>query len=237
MLDEYGTVIATTTSDSSGDYAFTDLPAGSYTVRVVQSTIPDGLESSTDYDGGTDGRAVVVLGEGESRSDVDFGHRGTGSIGDTVWNDVDEDGVIDLAEPPISGAEITLTWAGFDGEFGTGDDYTFPIQVTGNDGKYLFEHLPPGDYTVTVDTTSVPGMDPTTPTEKVLLLGPGEDYELGDFGFAVPEPDEELPLTGFGADRLLVLGIGLIALGSLALLAIRRREGRWQMSLERIDRD
>ncbi|MBI5156899.1 MAG: hypothetical protein HZA58_02665, partial [Acidimicrobiia bacterium] len=86
------TVIAGTTSNGSGGYSFGGLPAGNYTVRVIQATIPAGYASSVDYDGGADGSAVAVVLSGATTSGVDFGHRGTGTVGDTVWLDEDEDG-------------------------------------------------------------------------------------------------------------------------------------------------
>ena len=89
-----------------------------------------------------------------------------GSIGDAVWFDVNGDGVQDAGEPGIAGVTMKL----LDGlgnpilqdpVTGAIVDATFPgavpyVAVTDVDGNYLFENLPPGDYTVMVDTATLP---------------------------------------------------------------------------------
>jgi len=75
-----------------------------------------------------------------------------GNIGDFVWDDLDNDKVQDEDEPGIAGVTVVLTLP--DGE--TLSD------VTDEDGLYLFSGLPVGDYTVTVDDSTLPdGMTQT----------------------------------------------------------------------------
>jgi large repetitive protein len=51
---------------------------------------------------------------------------------------------------------VTLTWAGFDNDFeATADNVTWATR-TDAAGGYLFEHLPAGSFTVTVDTATLP---------------------------------------------------------------------------------
>ncbi len=105
------------------------------------------------------------------------------SIGDTVWEDVDGDGVVDPGEPRLSGIDVSLYDAG--GTF---------ITSTTTDalGQYLFDDLDPADYTVTV-TGTVPaglvavsdsdgGQDETTD----VIVTFGEDNASTDFGYATP---------------------------------------------------
>jgi len=66
---------ATTRTDISGHYLFTDLPAGNYTVRVVAPAFVLALLPTYDYDGvDTPNVASLTLGPGESNLDVDFGY-------------------------------------------------------------------------------------------------------------------------------------------------------------------
>ena len=62
---------------------------------------PGGVTTTYDLDGpGTpDDSGIFDLGVGvvpaDDRRDVDFAYAGTGSIGDTVWFDLDMDGILD----------------------------------------------------------------------------------------------------------------------------------------------
>jgi fimbrial isopeptide formation D2 family protein/uncharacterized repeat protein (TIGR01451 family) len=179
--------ILTTVTDADGGYLFDGLPAGSFEVTVDESTIPGGLAAGFDLDGGEDGSTLVTLADGEDRTDVDFGYTGTGTIGDTVWLDLDGDGRIDRGEPGIPGATVTLTWAGPDGDLGTADDITF-TDTTDLNGKYLFEQLPAGPYQVEVSGLP-PGLSPTgdpdggQDSRSELNLGPGAANLRQDFGY------------------------------------------------------
>ena len=98
-----------------------------------------------------------------------------GAIGDFVWHDLNSDGVQDAGEPGIDGVTLTLTSAGGD-----------TTDVTGGGGNYLFANLPPGDYTVTVDLTTLPpGFVPTTVTSMDVAIGLGESFFDADFGFVI----------------------------------------------------
>ncbi|HEY4597507.1 MAG TPA: SdrD B-like domain-containing protein, partial [Thermoanaerobaculia bacterium] len=87
LLDSLGNVLATTTTNSSGNYTFTALVAGTYTVKIVTSTLPANFEQTYDLDGiSTPNQATVFLTA--SRTDVDFGYHffsptagGTGTLG------------------------------------------------------------------------------------------------------------------------------------------------------------
>jgi hypothetical protein len=227
------TVVGTTTSAVNGSYSFANRAAGSYTVRVVAATIPTGYAASTDYDGGTDGSAVAVITAGNATAGVDFGHRGTGTIGDTVWLDDNEDGYVDEFEDPIADAEITLTWWGPDGLHGTSDDHTFAPQITDDNGFYRFSNLPPGTYSLTVDAAGVGvGLDPTTATTVQVVLVAGASNMAADFGFALVA---QLPFTGLAAEHLILASALMIGLGALVVADGRKRERKFKIALERIE--
>src|SRR6185369_5638623 len=76
LLNSSGTVLATQTTSGNGDYLFTGLASGTYTVKVVSSTLPSGATQTYDLDGtGTAHTAAVTLSAGQNRTDVDFGYR------------------------------------------------------------------------------------------------------------------------------------------------------------------
>ncbi len=188
-------VTRTATTDATGAYLFTNLPAGQFRVSIDPTSLPGNLAATADLDSGTtspDGTTLTTLTPGQNRTDVDFGYRGPASIGDTVWYDVDASGAQNNQEPGIAGATVVLTWAGTDDTPGTADDVTFTT-TTDTTGKYSFPGLPvvgAGSlYTVTV--TPVAGY-PTqtfdadgvgTANRSQLTLAPTENNAAQDFGY------------------------------------------------------
>ncbi len=190
--------LPTQLTDANGDYSFTGLPDGNFSVTVTDG-LPAGLDTNT-YDGDDlavdpDGTSIVTgLGVGVTGPAVndaqDFGYTGTGQIGDTIWLDLDLDGngTQDPGEPGIPGVEVTLTGAGPDGVLGTADDVVYPTQTTGPDGTYLFENLPSGDFQVTV-VNPVTGLTLSTDPDGTLDgtttvdLDPGEVDLDQDFAY------------------------------------------------------
>ncbi len=178
-------------TDTDGLYRFSLLPPGDFRVTVTGG-VPFGLSPSFDLDGGADETAVRTLGIGEDATDVDFGYVGEGEIGDVIWWDTNGDGVEDPDEPGIPGVDVTIHWAGFDGDFATVADNGSGTITTDGDGGYLATGLPPGDYRVVVETATLPaGMrvtfdpegDPTD-SESTLTLGPISMSDLDqDFGY------------------------------------------------------
>ncbi|MGD1699165.1 DUF7507 domain-containing protein, partial [Dapis sp. BLCC M229] len=129
----------------------------------------------------------VTLGTGEDNLNQDFGYQqDLGSIGDTIFLDENGNGTPDDGEG-IAGVEVKLD-IDSDGTF----DAT---QTTGSDGKYLFDGLNSGDYTVMVDTDTLPDdvvntVDPDGGNDSMsdVTLGTGEDNLNQDFGYQQPEP-------------------------------------------------
>jgi len=197
LLSSGGTVLDTATTGADGEYLFTGLAPGAYSVRF---TAPAGTDLTTAGQGGdgtldsdadptTGETALVTIVSGQEDRRVDAGLVGTGSLGDRVWEDLDGDGVQDSGDPGIEGATVALTWAGPDGAFGTDDDGDLGTLTTDADGAYLFDGLPPGEYRATV--TTVPGgLVPTfdldgveTASTATATLEPGADRTDVDFGY------------------------------------------------------
>lgn len=172
-------------------------------------------------------------------------------VGDYVWIDDDRDGVQDEGETAIPDVTLTLTDA--DGEtVADADGNEVDATSTDADGYYVFENLPPGEYVVTIDASTVPdGHVPTEPnvgdraddsdtgSARSLELAAGEEDMTLDFGWVVeetpptpggePEPEEGggpglLPNTGApgGSWWLAGAAAGLIIAGTALTWRLRR---------------
>ena len=154
LLDADGNLVKPVTTDANGKYVFTNLLPGSYGLTF---TIPAGYSETVKKAG--DDRAVdsdgaetwPVLKQGQDDMTVDLGLIADGTIGDTLFWDVDNNGGSAPSGPdkPLVGVTVTLTYttpAGVEKTLST---------VTDADGHYLFKDLAPGDYVVTVDKTSL----------------------------------------------------------------------------------
>lgn len=182
-------ITLSTTTDASGTYLFTGLPAGGFRVFIDAADLPAGVVPTADPDGGTAHTSELVLATGSDDLAQDFGYDGSGSIGDTVWLDLDGDGSRDAGEPGLGLVDVTLTWAGVDAIFGTGDDVV-NVVVTDTNGTYLFDELPAGPYRVAVDATDLPpSVAPTADPDggadhgSSLTLAAGADDLAQDFGY------------------------------------------------------
>jgi hypothetical protein len=135
-----------TITSGDGTYYIGNLNAGTYTVRVDTTGLPAGATQTFDLNGGLDHEASVTLIAAEHRGDLDFGYRGSLSIGDLVWDDPDADGTrvtynvidgrIDINNSASVDGSDDGTLAGFqiingrvdlsgNGSIGTEDDGTF----------------------------------------------------------------------------------------------------------------
>jgi len=183
---------ATATSDADGRWFIDGLLAGEYRARF---TPPDGyvfttagagddgaLDSDPDPSTGmTATFSILPYAWDDTTLDTDVSTLATYanltidagfvpfvSVGDYVWFDVDGDGLQDETDVPLEGVTLTITKA--DGSavtdiFGNAVTST----TTDADGRYTFDHLPFGEYVVTV----------TPPTGYVATLaGAGADAAI-----------------------------------------------------------
>ena len=166
LLDGNGSVIDTMVTDATGFYLFTDLLPGDYTVQVDDSTLGSGLQQTYDLDDGasltpaTPNAASVTLAAGDSNNDVDFGYRPLGSLGDTVWNDNNANGILDAGETGIAGVEVALSGP------------VTATTTTNAEGVYEFTDLPIGTYTVTVSGTALDGLQQTHDLDDPVTTTP-----------------------------------------------------------------
>ena len=179
----------TTVTDALGVYDFTQLEPGEYTVEVDEITLPPDMVHTA----GQQPRSVT-LGADHDFNNADFGFQLQDSrIGDFVFKDLNENGQFDTGEPGIDGVSITLLGAGPDGNFNTSDDIT--LSTVTNNGNYIFEDLPAGDYTVDVDQGTAPADHDLTTNNDLfpVSLNAGEDRLDADFGFIKPALATSVP--------------------------------------------
>src|SRR6185312_8068303 len=185
LLDAVNSVVATATTSGDGNYTFSNLNGGSYSVRVVTGSLPPGLVETYDLDGvATPDIASFTLAPGASRTDVDFGYRpaATASVGDRVWDDRNGDGVQDAGEPGLNAVTVELL---------DSNNNVVDSAITSGDGNYTFSSLVAGTYSVRVVTASLPaGMAPTfdadgvaTPDIATFTLTTGQTRTDIDFGY------------------------------------------------------
>ncbi len=175
LLRQNGTIIEFKETDADGGYLFPDLLPGTYIVDIVESTLPENWELTTDNEPMT-----VTIGAGEDYLDADFGYRPQrAQVGDYVWQDIDGDGVQDTNEPPVQNVRVVL--------YDT-DGNELSSVLTDENGLYLFDDLAPAEYVIEIDETTIPEHhSPSTPTSITTELEPGEENLDADFGL-YPEP-------------------------------------------------
>jgi hypothetical protein len=155
-------VTMTTLTGPDGGYVFSQLPAGTYTVRETQPAgFLDGKDSVGTVNGAPDGTlgndvlSNIVLPQDAAGVNYNFGELAPGCISGTAFVDNNKNGVPDPGEIGIPGVTITLT-----GLNDLGDPVSITTTTAGN-GLYQFCNLRPGTYTVTETQPEdfIPGPD------------------------------------------------------------------------------
>jgi len=195
-----GGLLATTTTDGSGYYLFTDLSGGYYYVEFI---LPGGYVftaqnqgSDNDLDSDVDpttGRTVCFL-QGDYDTDY-FWDAGVctdcddyASIGDQVWFDQNQDGVHDQEETGIPNVTVQLYACG---------GSQLAATTTNANGNYFFNGLQPGEYYVRFlpppgysftpanqgsDDTRDSDADPSTGMTPCTILDADENDDTWDAG-------------------------------------------------------
>ncbi len=123
-----------------------------------------------------------------------------GALGNRLWRDVDGDGSQDAGEPGLNGVTVVLQDGGSFSQ----------STVTAGDGDYSFFEVPPGPYTVTIVTSTLPaGVVPSfdadgtaTPHQAEVTVVSGDHLMTVDFGYqpqinlAIDKIDDVDPLPG-----------------------------------------
>lgn len=203
----------TTYTDVNGKYLFTNLPDGDY--KVIFSDLPTGYqETSSDVgadDTDSDGLEATGSINGADNLTLDLGIYKTVvtepiyNLGNYVWYDLNKDGIQDDNEIGVKGVKVKITAATFNTTGGavitsggaiTLADVIGRVEITDDDGYYLFKDLPDGTYTLEF------GIDDSLPS--------GYEITTTDAGADDAKDSDGLTPTGTinGADNLtLDLGI------------------------------
>lgn len=212
------TILATAVTDANGNYLFTNLSAGSYVVGF--GTLPNGLEYTQQNSAGDNGNntnsdanpstgqsSVIVLSAGEVDLTVDAGVRPVpvASVGDFVWNDINNDGIQGATEPGVPGILVTL----YDGS-----NNVVGVAITNGSGGYLISNLDPasGYYiefsnlpntaTFTLQTSNVSPSDATLGSDANQANGKTAAFSLSAYQY--------LPTIDAGIRGVQVLPVRLL---------------------------
>ncbi|MGH7457116.1 MAG: SdrD B-like domain-containing protein, partial [bacterium] len=134
QIDLTGDATLSTTTDSIGNYRFTQLTPGNYVVAEVLQT---GWQQSFPPEPGTHN---IILAPGQSVGNVDFGNWKTGEIRGMIWRDLNVNESKEANEPVIKGWRVNLAGAA---NLSTTTDTL---------GNYTFTSLTPGTYRITVES-------------------------------------------------------------------------------------
>jgi hypothetical protein len=159
-------------TDSSGNYSFKTLSAGSYRVREV---LPAGWRRTAPSAGYYD----FTLSSGATTSNRNFGSTQNVLITGSVFNDVDKDKIKDTTEKGLGSWRVYIDKDN-DGIFDAGENSV----LTTSSGNWTFKSLAAGTYVVRVVTQS--GWTRTTPTggSIAITLSAGATASGKNFGFA-----------------------------------------------------
>jgi uncharacterized repeat protein (TIGR01451 family) len=203
LYDSSNTSIASVNTDANGIYLFDNLAADTYTVKV-ENGVPSGYALTSDPDATMDEQHTVILAANQIYLDADFGYQpsGNGSIGDTVFEDRDGDGVFNNLDSGIDGVMLEL-YFDVDGN-GVLDEIDLLIATTetSGGGAYLFENLEPNlSYLIRVQDGSASGVDDYFATVYTLttlstvlsvlpatFIAQSDTVTTADFGYIAPDP-------------------------------------------------
>jgi len=169
LFNNAGTAIAVTTTDASGQYLFTGLADGNYSVDfdnypagfdfTVKSASNDLTGSDADRITGRTANVTLNFAAGGTNRDnrsLDAGLVTVrAALGDKVWSDLNNNGTQDAGEYGVPGVTVSLFRPGFglDGIAGNGDDaLAVASMITDGKGNYFFSNLTPGDYQLEFST-------------------------------------------------------------------------------------
>ncbi|WP_461149128.1 SdrD B-like domain-containing protein [Spirosoma pulveris] len=209
-----GAALKIVSTDVTGKYLFDQLPKGDYLVKFVSSSFPASCAISTrpntgnddtkdsDADPTTGLSQVVTLdpvqgGILKDNPTIDAGlyNTATGSIGDYVWKDANDNGIQDAGEAGVANVQVEL-YAAVNGQ---PQGAALKVASTDANGKYLFDKLPKGTYLVRFIGSSFPAncaistrprsgtdtgkdsdADPTSGLSQVVTLDPIQGGILKD---------------------------------------------------------
>ncbi len=171
--DDIEVAIQTT---NTGSYLFEDLSPGNYYVSfqsetMMDFTIPNAgdedIDSDVDELNGIGTTDILKLDPKEKIDHVDAGFYRYGSISGRIWDDINENGIEDIAEDGYPNIVVHLV--NTDGQI---------VQTTDSDenGNYIFENITPDSYTIQLElddyiaiSNANQGLDETVDSDFISL--------------------------------------------------------------------
>jgi LPXTG-motif cell wall-anchored protein len=213
LLDANGAVVASTVTGSAGEYAFTNLRPGTYTVHVIEPTdkaftAPTTGATSTDsnVDRKTGISKPIVLISGTNDPTIDAGLVEVGAVAGVVFVDKNKNGVQDPDETPIANVKVKLVDA---------NGNVVAEVLSDSNGKFLFPKVPIGSYTVVQEQ---PRNYRSTTPDSISVTVQANQTAATLFGETA-----SLPLTGTDIAVLVSFASLLLASGAALMLVARRR--------------
>lgn len=146
LLDLSGMELAITFTDNLGRYSFENLFFGSYylsipdvinRVFVLYTGMNPLVDSEITNEFGPGTSRIISLFPGDSLDHLDLGYAPKISIGDFVWEDINDNGRQDIGEPGVPGILIQLI---------NQSGIVIDSRTTDVNGKFIFEALAAGNY-------------------------------------------------------------------------------------------
>jgi SdrD B-like domain/RTX calcium-binding nonapeptide repeat (4 copies) len=195
LLNSSNAIVATTTTNSSGNYRFTVAPAGTYRVKFVApngytfSAKGQGTDGTNDSDAdpATGQTAAIAFTAGQSNLTLDAGLVLQAiTIGDRVFVDSNGNGVQEVSEPSLSNVTVKLlnssgglvasTTTNASGLYSfSAAPGTYKLQFDKPDSSYFFSPANVGN-----DATDSDVADPSTGQTAAFTLTAGQQP---DFNF------------------------------------------------------
>ncbi len=205
LMDCNGNAIATTLTDSNGNYSFGDLNAGTYQVAFDASTNSKGINNyntspqdqgnneqlDSDVNTNTNASDCITFSPDQG-AEIDAGFfEPKGSITGIAFNDLDNDGTFDEEEFELVNVEVHLLDC---------NGNTLATSYTDESGRYTFDEISAGNYQILFNPntnnqgiadfqSTIQGpdsdIDPTTNTSSCFGFEPEKGTEI-NVGFVQP---------------------------------------------------